>query len=98
MDSTLNIEEAAAYLKIGQKAFKALFESGEIPGVSMNQKHTVFLRSELDDWIRRKGEEQAQARRVPTPIVQPKPAEKGPGIRVPRRLPDLAAAEARAKA
>lgn len=92
-NATLNIEEAAAYLKLGQKAFRALFESGDIPGVSINQKHTVFLRSELDDWIRRMGREQSAARRTgPQPTPAPMPVR----LRRRRTLPDLAAAEAAA--
>lgn len=91
-NSTLNIEQAAAYLKLGQKAFRALFEAGDIPGVSINQKHMVFLKSELDDWIRRMGREQsAERRNVRTPRAAPIVTV---GSRRRRALPDLAAAEA----
>lgn len=40
---TMNLAEAAEYLKLGYIATKELFDSGTLPGVSLNQKHTVFL-------------------------------------------------------
>jgi len=89
MDDTMTIEDAAGYVKLGQKAFRALFDKGEVPGVSMNQKHTVFLRSDLDEWIRKTARKQSLQRQggMPSP-----PQKRVIGRR--KAPPDLAAAEA----
>jgi len=60
---TMNMAEAAEYLKLGYMATKELFDTGMLPGVSLNQKHTVFLRADLDGWIREMSRRQAAERR-----------------------------------
>jgi excisionase family DNA binding protein len=84
VSATLNLEEAAAYLHLGKAAFRALFDAGEIPGVSLNQKHAVFLRDQLDEWLRKKATEQATRRRGPVNV-------RRSGRHRP--LPDLSAVE-----
>lgn len=92
MSDTLNLAEAAEYLRLGYEATRELFERGELPGLSLNQKHVVFLRSELEAYIRETGRRQAAERRQGI-----KPAEHAATPRRARRsLPDLSAASERA--
>lgn len=44
---TLGLDEAAAYLRLGRDATRALWDAGALPGVSLNQKHLVFRRAAL---------------------------------------------------
>ena len=92
-DETLDLEGAAHFLRLGINATRALFDAGELPGVSLNQKHTVFLRSDLAAYIRAKAQEQAAARRrglqpaTTSPATQVR-AKRGRTRRPPPRLPD----------
>lgn len=61
---TLDLEEAAAYLKLGVEHTRTLFNSGQIPGLSLNQKHIVFLRRDLADFIREHARNQMMARAI----------------------------------
>lgn len=61
---TMNLAQAAAYLHLGYEAAKKLFRAGQIPGVSLNQKHTVFLREDLANWLHERAREQSEARRL----------------------------------
>lgn len=61
---TLNLAEAASYLKLGFEATQELFETGVLPGVSLNQKHALFLRTSLDDFIRETARRQSAERRA----------------------------------
>ena len=96
---TLNLAEAAAYLKLGYEATQELFETGVLPGVSLNQKHTLFLRASLDDFIRETARRQSTERRAGI-----KPADRAaasPRGRATRRglpKPELDASERQAQA
>ncbi|MEN1942694.1 helix-turn-helix domain-containing protein [Luteimonas sp. MJ293] len=48
---TMGLEQAADYLRLGRDATRALWERGELPGVSLNQKHLVFRRVALDKFL-----------------------------------------------
>lgn len=61
---TLSLEEAATFLRLGRKAMKELVDSGAVPAVRLNQKHTVMLREDLIAYLREEGRRQADARRV----------------------------------
>lgn len=94
---TMNMAEAAAYLKLGFEATQELFETGVLPGVSLNQKHTLFLRASLDDFIRETARRQSEQRRAG--IVPPDRAAASPRGRTTRRgqpRPDLDANERQA--
>lgn len=80
---TMNLTEAAAYLKLGYEATAALFESGQLPGVSLNQKHTLFLRASLDEFIRETARRQSEQRR--NGILPPDRAAASPRGRASRR-------------
>lgn len=62
-DHTLSLEEAAHFLRLGLDHTRTLFDSGELPGLSLNQKHIVFLQSDLVEFIRKNARLQAEARR-----------------------------------
>lgn len=71
-DDTMNLEAAADFLHLGYKAMKVLVDTGEVPALSCNQKHTVLLRADLVDYVRTKGREQAEARkRKKQPAIAP---------------------------
>lgn len=61
---TFNLIEAADYLKLGYEATKELFDTGVLPGVSLNQRHTVILRTDLDRWLHETARRQAADRRA----------------------------------
>ena len=48
---TMDLEQAAEYLRLGRDATRALWQRGELPGVSLNQKHLVFRRVALDKFL-----------------------------------------------
>jgi len=64
MTETYNLAEAAEYLKLGYEATKELFDSGVLPGVSLNQRHTVFHRADLEAFLRETARRQAAERRA----------------------------------
>lgn len=85
---TMGLEQAAGYLRLGRDATRDLWEKGELPGVSLNQKHLVFRRTALDAFLARKEQEQQQARqRRPAPAsgATAKPTEP----KASRSPPDL---------
>ncbi len=93
---TFNLAEAARYLKLGYEATQALFEQGILPGVSLNQKHTVFLRADLDAWIHETARRQAEERRcgvLPTDRAVASPRARRTRRGMPK--PDLDANERR---
>ncbi len=67
LGETLNLVEAAAYLKIGLNTARRLFVGGEIPGLSLNQKHVVFLKSDLAAFIHEQAIRQSAERRGTQP-------------------------------
>ena len=96
MTDTLSIAEAAQYLRLGLKATRALFDRGELPGVSLNAKHTCFLRSDLEDYVRRTAREQSAARQRAALATANAQHTKRCGRR--RALPDLVPYEIAAQA
>lgn len=48
---TMGLEQAAEYLRLGRDSTRQLYETGILPGVSLNQKHLVFRRAALDQWL-----------------------------------------------
>jgi len=63
----MDLEQAAGFLRLGYEAMKELVRKGEVPALSLNQKHTVLLREDLLDFVRSKGREQAQERKRERP-------------------------------
>lgn len=62
-DDTLTLEEAAALAKVGVDCMRGLAQNGDIYATSLNQKHWVFLREDVIDFLRRRAREQAKQRR-----------------------------------
>ncbi|WP_425532790.1 helix-turn-helix domain-containing protein [Stenotrophomonas maltophilia] len=60
---TLGLEDAARMLRLGLEAMKELVDRGDVPAVRLNQKHTVMLREDLIDFLRREGRRQAAERK-----------------------------------
>jgi hypothetical protein len=87
-DDTLDLAEAARYMKLGYEAMRELFQSGQIPGASLNQQHVVFLRDDLRAYIAQLGRKQAAERRSGI-----KPSEHAATRRPRHWRPDLDAAE-----
>ncbi len=63
-DPTMDLQQAADFLHLGFKAMKALVDSGEVPALSLNQKHTIVLRDDLIAYVRDEGRAQAAKRRA----------------------------------
>jgi hypothetical protein len=63
-DPTMDLEQAAAFMHLGYKAMKELVDSGEVPALSLNQKHTILLREDLITYVREQGRKQADKRRA----------------------------------
>lgn len=71
---TMGLEQAAKYLRLGRDATRSLFELGDLPGVSLNQKHLVFRRVALDSWLAQKEMERERSlggRSRPAAIAKP---------------------------
>ena len=60
---TYDLKEAAGYLHLGVEATLQLFESGQLPGVSLNQKHHCFHHDDLEAFLRETARRQAAERR-----------------------------------
>ncbi|MGC1547445.1 MAG: hypothetical protein WA777_02855 [Rhodanobacter sp.] len=88
-DPTMDLEQAAAFLHLGYEAMKALVNKGDVPALSLNQKHTVLLREDLIAYVREEGRKQAEERKMrgrrQAPTVTPRTNQ--PRSRPP--LPDL---------
>ena len=91
-DETLSIEESAALAKCGVECMKELIDTGEVYAVKLNQKHTVLLREDVIDYLRRRARTEAKARRLARQAKAPAPApdaiQRRPGRRR-RPLPGL---------
>lgn len=81
---TLDLKGAAEYLHLGVRATRKLFEDGELPGLSTNQKHCVFLRADLEEYVRTTARRQAEQRRITKLRAESRPRR---GRRAP--LPNL---------
>lgn len=97
---TIGIDEAATILRCGVRAVQELVESGELPALELNQRHTVLLREDVIEYVRKRAREQAHerklqhARRKAKPVVPSAAAatSRGPGRRR-KALPDLTSYE-----
>lgn len=91
-DETLSIEESAELAKCGVDCMKELIDSGEVYAVKLNQKHTVLLREDVIEYIRRRARTEAKARRLARqardPAITPDAIQRRPGRRR-RQLPGL---------
>lgn len=92
-DPTMDLQQAADFLHLGYKAMKELVDSGDVPALSLNQKHTILLRDDLITYVREQGRKQADRRRAgKLPGNDPAPsAARRRGPRVTR--PNLEAYE-----
>jgi hypothetical protein len=101
-DPTMDLQQAADFLHLGLKSMKELVDSGEVPALSLNQKHTILLRDDLITFVREQGRKQADKRR--SRKIAPPPAANVPTTK-PRCVrarkspkPDLSAYEASSRA
>lgn len=88
---TMGVEEAARYLRLGVDSTRALWEAGELPGTSLNQKHLVFRRAALDRFLADQERLQQAAHRAAqahTPDAAANDEPRRPG-RKRRALPAL---------
>lgn len=92
-DPTMDLQQAATFMHLGLEAMKKLVDSGDVPALSLNQKHTILLRDDLIDYVREQGRKQAEKRRKSKPAEiesKPPPGER----RGPRQArPDLSGYE-----
>ncbi|WP_426269269.1 helix-turn-helix transcriptional regulator [Dyella kyungheensis] len=76
LGETLDLQEAADFLRLGYEAMKQLVTDGAVPALVLNRKHTVILRDELVSYVRVEGRRQAEERRrknCPTKVrLEPK--------------------------
>lgn len=90
---TLDLEQAAKLMRLGQDATKDLIDKGELAALICNQKHVVLLRSVVLDYIAEEGRRQAEERRRKAKGHASQPeAPKGAGKprgRARQALPDL---------
>lgn len=63
-DPTMDLQQAADFLHLGYKAMKELVDSGDVPALSLNQKHTILLRDDLITYVREQGRLQATKRQA----------------------------------
>jgi excisionase family DNA binding protein len=94
---TMNLDQAADYLKISTDTMRDLADSGTIPGAKVG-KQWVFRTPDLDAYLvaevalqteeRRKASQLGQRKRVPTAATVVRDAQGG-RRRVPPALPGL---------
>lgn len=63
-DETMGLEESAKLARVGLDCWTEVVNNGEVPAARLNQKHWVLLREDVIDFIRKRGREQARARRA----------------------------------
>ena len=69
-DDTMDLQQAADFMKCGLRAMRKLVDNGAVPALQINQKHTLLLRADLISYVREQGRAQAakrRARKVGTP-------------------------------
>lgn len=96
-DDTMDLQEAATFMKCGLRAMRELVDTGEVPALQINQKHTLLLRADLISYVREQGRAQAakrRARKAGPPMANPTLPRRRRGSKAPK--PDLAAYEATA--
>lgn len=63
-EAVFTLPEVSTILQISVESAKAMFEDGEIAGISLNKRHAVILRSDLVAYLRRTAEAQTSVRRT----------------------------------
>lgn len=92
---TMGLEQAAEYLRLGRDATRELVDLGLLPATSLNQKHLVFRRVALDEFLAET--ELRQTRERATLARATEPANDTEPPRRPRTVkPDLGRYEAAA--
>jgi hypothetical protein len=87
---TLDLKQAAAFLRLGYESMKDLVDAGAVPAVCLNQKHTVLLREDLIAYVRDEGRKQAEERKRKARAPSTRSVRAtAPPKRVARSLPDL---------
>ena len=91
---TLDIEEAAAVMKIGVDSMRELVVAGAIPALSHNPKHCVILRGDLLAYIstmarRQQAEKKGRVAVLPRVDSAPTPAPRRRTGRARRPLPNV---------
>jgi hypothetical protein len=90
-DPTMDLQEAANFLHLGYKAMKELVDSGDVPALSLNQKHTVLLREDLITYVREQGrklaEKRWQGKQAEMLSLQPAPPSRGNKMALPNLDP-----------
>jgi len=61
---TIGIEEAAEILRCGYTVVQREIESGNLPALQLNQRHTVLLCDDVIEYVHVKAREQAKERKV----------------------------------
>lgn len=84
---TLDLKQAAKFLRAGYETTKELVENGDLPAVCLNQKHTVLLREDLIAYVREEGRRQAATRKAKKQAAQIPEAKRR---RAGTVMPDLA--------
>jgi len=95
-EDTIGIEDAAVMLRLGLDATRELVDTGQLPALRLNQKHTVLLREDVRDYIREEGRRQAEQRRKAATGKDRTPKPATPAVRPKLRrqaAPDLRAYE-----
>lgn len=89
-DTALSLDEAAAFMRLGQKALVTLIDAGEIPAARLNQKHTAILRSDAIAYLHRIARVQQIERQKQVRAANDDIAITAPRRKRGRTLPDLA--------
>lgn len=97
---TIGVDEAAQILRCGVRSVQDLVETGDLPALELNQRHTVLLREDVIDYVRKRAREQATERKLqharrkakPPAAIATTPASRSSGRRR-RALPDLGSYE-----
>lgn len=93
---TISVDEAADLLRCGVRSVQELVDTGELPALELNQRHTVLLREDVIEYVRTQARKQATERKLMHARRKAKPpvaiaSTPEPGGRGRRRkaLPDL---------
>lgn len=91
---TMGLDQAAEYLRLGRDATRELFDTGQLAGTSLNQKHVVFRRVTLDAFLADTEVRQAADRARRHADMQAANDPAPPAARPRTTKPDLARYEA----
>lgn len=88
-EPTLDLQQAATFLHLGLESMKELVNSGAVPALSCNQKHTIMLRDDLIAYVHEQGRKQAEQRRSKRPAPTSQPPKSRATRGAPSIKPDL---------